>query len=685
MPQTKEIFLKDYRPSLFHAEHIWLDFVIDSVSDVVITATTTFKREEDSADLILDGNPGLVSLQSISLDDRELTTEEYRITEDSKLVIPNTPQDFKLRIVSRTDPSKNASCIGLYTSEGILCTQCESEGFRNFTWALDRPDVFSTYHVSIEAAEKDFPHLLSNGKKILSEKLAEGRHKAVWEDLRPKPTYLFALAAGKFDVVQDSFTYPSGKTVRLEYYVNEGDAHLVTHAMECLKASMQHEWEKWGHEYHSDSGVFMTLAVDAFIFGAMENTGLNIFNSSAVLADAKTATDSAFKNIDRIIDHEFCHDESGNWVVPRDWFQISFKEGLTVFRDQTYSADRYGKTQSQINNAWGLRGAVFPYDSGAMTHPMVLQSYINTDNNYDVLTYPKGAAVNRMIETLVGEKAYEEAYRKFFGDDEVKTATIEEYFSFIAQSTGKNLDQFIATWLNQAGVPLLEIQTEYLEQHKQFTLKVNQTLPVSKDAPEAKKTAFHIPLIIGLVGPEGKDYPLENGGLLEITALENTFVFHNIPERPRLSLNRDGITYAKFSYSQGSAPSTEDLIFLSQNDPNPFKRWDAFQEQAMTILLELISQKKEEVKPQEIQGIIDAMESFLLDETLDDGLKSSLLALPGLGTLIDHQAPGTVDPIQLHKLWESVNAVLGQSLSSHFLKTYRSKQSDAPYVFTPRK
>jgi aminopeptidase N len=463
-----------------------------------------------------------------------------------------------------------------------------------------------------------------------------------------------------------------------------GDAHRVEHAMECLKAAMQHEWEKWGHEYHSDSGVFMTLAVDAFIFGAMENTGLNIFNSSAVLADAKTATDGAFKNIDRIIDHEFCHDESGNWVVPRDWFQISFKEGLTVFRDQTYTADRYGRTLSQISNVRRLRGMVFPYDSGAMTHPMVLQSYLNTDNNnYDVLTYPKGAAVNRMIQTLVGEEAYEKAYREFFSNKEVKTATIEEYFRAIARSSGKNLDQFIGTWLNQAGVPELEIQTEYKEAEKQFVLKIKQILSVSQDDPQGKKTAFHIPLIIGLVGPQGQDYPLENGGLLEITELENHFVFSDIPQRPRLSLNRDGITYARFSYTEDSTPSSNDLTFLSQKDPNPFKRWDALQEQSTQILLDLIDQKKEKVSQEELQPIIDAFASVLRDQNLDDGLKADLLVLPSGGNLTDLQAPGTVDPVRIYNLRKSIVQTIGKSLEDLLLKTYESKTSDAPYVFNP--
>jgi aminopeptidase N len=685
MPQPKPVFLKDYHPPAFRVENIDLEFDIRSISNVRITANTRFKQHNHGAKLILDGNPELVHILSIALDGLELSEDQYQLTSEHKLEIPVVPEEFTLRIISQTDPTKNTSCIGLYSSEGILCTQCESEGFRNFTYALDRPDVFSTYRVTIEAEQIRFPHLLSNGKKTHAGELPDGRHRVIWEDLRPKPTYLFALAAGTFDVVRDSFTYPSGKTVALEYYVNEGDAHRVVHAMACLKASMQHEWDKWGHEYHSDSGVFMTLAVDAFIFGAMENTGLNIFNSSMVLADPKTATDGAFASIDAVIDHEFCHDETGNWVVPRDWFQISFKEGLTVFRDQTYFADRYGKTLSQISNARMLRGGVFPYDSGAMTHPMVLQSYVNTDNNYDVLTYPKGAAVNRMLETLVGEDAYEKAYREFFATPVVRTATIEEFFSAIAQSSGKNLDQFISTWLSQAGVPELEISTEYHETQQEFILKIKQILPVSQDDPEAKKSPFHIPLIIGLVDPQGKDYPLDNQGLLEITAHEHRFPFKNIHQRPRLSLNRDGITYARFRYSDGSAPSFDDLTFLAQRDPNPFKRWDALQEQSLRILLELINQGKESVTAQDIQPITEALNSVLIDTTLDDGIKGDLLILPGYSTLIDQQAPGTVDPLQIYTLRKSVIQTLGQNLSDKLLQTYLSKQSDAPYVSHRRK
>jgi len=678
-----EVYLKNYQPSEFDIQEIILNFEIKNGNNVLITNTSTFQKRNTKKDLILNGSNELLTLKSIKLNDKILESSEYSTENSGNLKITNVPDKFILEIVTELKPEENTGCIGLYTSEGIICTQCESEGFRNMTYALDRPDVFSKFVVTIKALKKDFPYLLSNGKKTKSIDLDNGFHSITWEDNRPKPPYLFALAAGDFDVVKDIYQYPDGKEVKLEHYVNKGDAGKVKHAMECLKAAMEHEYKRWGHTYHSDSCVFMTLAVDAFVFGAMENTGLNIFNSSAILANSETATDAAFARIDEVVDHEFCHDESGNWGVPRDWFQISFKEGLTVFRDQTYSADKYGKTLQLIKDIRILRGAVFAYDSGTMTHPMVLQSYLKTENNYDVLTYPKGAAVNRMVEALVTENEYKKAYRKFFNTHGEKSVTIEEYFRFIAKSADKNLDQFIDTWLNQAGVPTLEVSGDYLDIDNVYNLTIKQILPVSADDPTANKKPFYIPLKIGLIGPDGIDFPVSDDGLLEISQEENKYSFPNISQKPRLSINRDGLAYAKITYSGNSKQTFDDLSFLAKNDSNAFKRWDALQELSLLVLQKILDNGSDDKEPSVDKSLIDAFRSILKDDGLDDGLKAEMLSLPTVNNLINLQKKGTIDPIFVYNTRKFVVATIANALTELFLKTYKTKQTTEKYVFSP--
>jgi len=685
---AEAVFLKDYRPPGFDIPEIVLHFEIQSGNQVQVTHTATFLKKTDASVLRLNGNSGLLTLKSIRMDKEILDADQYCIENNGDLCIPGIAEESTLEIITELHPEDNSECIGLYTSEGSICTQCESEGFRNITYSLDRPDLLSRFTVTIQASAKEYPYLLSNGKQTKSAVLENGFHEVTWEDSRPKPTYLFALAAGDFDVVRDSFRYPDGKEVALRHYVNKGDAAKARHAMSCLKSAMAHEYERWGHQYHSDSAVFMTLAVDAFVFGAMENTGLNIFNSAAILADSQTATDRRFARIDDVVDHEFCHDESGNWAVPRDWFQVAFKEGLTVFRDQTYSADRYGKTLQRIKDVRQVRDAVFAYDSGTMTHPMVLSSYVKTENNYDVLTYPKGAEVNRMLEALVGRESYRRAYRHFFDTHGEKATTLKEYYTEISKASGRELEQFIETWLHQAGVPLLEVSSSYLASEEKYRLSIRQLLPVTADDPATIKRPFHIPLKIGLVGPDGADYPLPDGGFLEILEEKNEFTFTGITAKPRLSLNRDALAYAKFIHPDASEVSTEDLAFLALHDSNEFKRWDALQELMLARLQEALESGNGEGAPtvdivRVTAPVIPAFRSVLEDEELENGLKAEMLSVPSVNTLANLQPRGTVDPLSLYATRQLFVRAIAEALSGLFLETYKSKMSDAAYTFTP--
>ena len=689
----KEVFLADYQAASYEVPTIKLDFDIRSEEDVRVKSSMEIKRvknsraQQERSAITLHGSKEHITLKSLKIDGRELSHNDYVVAVDGLLTIDNVPSHFTLDIESTLNPKANTRCMGLYVSEGIFCTQCESESFRNISYALDRPDVYSTFNVTVEADAHKYTQLLSNGLPV-NESVIDGRRKVTWIDDRPKPVYLFALCVGDFDVLTDSFTYPNGREVSLQYFVNKGDAPKVEWAMACLKDAMEHEYSRWGHAYHSASNLFMTLAVDAFVFGAMENTGLNIFNASFVLASPDTTTDAKYARIDTVVNHEFDHDETGNHRVPSSWFQISYKEGLTVLREQTYAAYKYGHTVQRIADVINARATVFAYDSGPMTHPMVLSSYIKTDNNYDVITYPKGAEINRMVQTLVGIDAFKKAYRDYHDVQETAPATIKGWLAHVAESTGKDLTQFIDTWLTQAGVPTLIVSTQFDDENNTYALKVEQSIPATSDNPEQAKQPFHIPFIVGLVGKDGKDIELSpaddsfivrQDGMIEITKSVQTFTFGNIINEPLPSLNRDFSAYCKVDYQH----SRDSLTFLAANDSNQLNRWDAVQQLGVLVFNEAIEAVKNYQPVTVDTQLVEVFKAVLLDESLDNALKVEMLSLPLQNYMANLQKTGTKDPVVIFQANKALTTQIGQALEHEFKALYDSSNSSAEYTPSP--
>jgi aminopeptidase N len=695
MPEVpfKEVCLAEHQPASHDVPLIKLDFIIHDERDVRVTSTMHFRKspnpdaEQTQGTITLFGSEEHVSLKELKVDGKKLGIDDYSLNGNGELTIHRVPDEFSLEIQSGLNPKSNKSCMGLYVSEGIFCTQCEPEGFRNITYSLDRPDVYSRFEVSIEADAKTYTSLLSNGAPN-EEKLVNGRRKITWVDNRPKPTYLFAICVGDFDTLNDKFVYPNGREITLQYFVNKGDMKRAHWAMACLKDAMMHEYDRWGHGYHSDSELFMTIAVDTFVFGAMENTGLNIFNSTRVLADPETATDARYQSVDLTVDHEFAHDETGNRRVPNSWFQISYKEGLTVLREQTYLEDKYGFAEQRIKQIFTLRSNVFSYDTGPMSHPMVLSSYLDIQNNYDVITYPKGAEVNRMVQTLVGKDKFKKAYREYHDVESTTPATIKSWLEHVATSTGKDLRQFIDAWLNQSGVPTLEVTSQYNDAKQCYWLTVKQRIPTTINRSDKNQAPFHMPFVIGLVGKDGKDveltpaddsFTISDEGMIELTKEEQTFTFCNVTSKPLPSLNRDFSAYAKIEIEL----SRDDLSFLAVNDTNAVNRWSSAQQLALIAFqdaIEAVNKGREVTLDSRLPVVFKAI---LADKLLSDALKAEMLKFPEEAHVNNLQERGRKDPIATYKARKILIAKLGAALECEFREVYESSQTSTEYTPSP--
>lgn len=710
----RPVKLSEYQPPEYDVPTVNMHFDIRSESQVVLTNTSRYYRKEGAAakPLVLHGcAKPFVRLQSLTINGVKLNESQYHldphtgdlIIDRAPMLLDSKTSQFDIEIVSEINPKANTTGEGLYYGgkgdKGMISTQCESEGFRNMTWALDRPDIFSKYTVTIEADKEQYPHLLSNGIPAQSQDVDGGRrHRVTWTDAQPKPCYLFALAALQGDVVKDRFDYPGTLGgVDLYHYTNKGWGERAHFAQAKLKDAMAFAHQQWddiyrGTHFQGKTARFSTLGVPAFNMGAMENTGLNIFNDARLLVSKDTATDAAHFNVDRVVAHEYFHDITGNWRVPANWFQIAYKEGLTVFRDQKYTEAKYDAAWQRIHDVTELRTRVFGEDEGAMTHPIILPEYTSIMNNYDALTYPKGAQVNRMIETLVGEKPYWDAYKKFHHDgdqDNPKSVTIPEYFNFIGQQTGKQalIQQFAESWTTQSGIPTLRVSGHYDAAAKTYTLTVKQELPKGATKP------FVMPFKVGLVTRQGeaKDIPLHcnppvrKDGVLELTQLEHSFTFQQVEQKPLLSLNRDFTAYGKIAYDEKTKPSAEELALLAARDPNGFKRWDALQEIGIGVLQEFLDAKRTG-KPfpdtsSGLTALIGAYRSTLENKQFSPLLKSELLRLPEESALINLQPKGTVDPVAVHEAWEAVRKTVAKQLIPELEHTYHGSQSTQGYVF----
>ncbi|WP_422766183.1 aminopeptidase N [Plesiomonas shigelloides] len=670
-PQAK--YRKDYRAPDYTITDVALDFDL-SADDTVVTAVSHLVRQgEHTQPLVLNGE-GL-TLVSVAVNGQPVT--DYR-QDSHSLTINGLPAECELTIITRFSPAKNTALSGLYQSGEALCTQCEAEGFRRITYFLDRPDVLARYQTKITADKARYPYLLSNGNRVASGELADGRHWMQWSDPFPKPSYLFALVAGDFDVLRDTFTTRSGRDVALELYVDRGNLDRADWAMESLKQSMRWDERRFGLEYDLD--IYMIVAVDFFNMGAMENKGLNVFNSKFVLAKAETATDTDYLDIERVIGHEYFHNWTGNRVTCRDWFQLSLKEGLTVFRDQEFSSDLGSRAVNRINNVRVMRGAQFAEDASPMAHPIRPDKVIEMNNFYTVTVYEKGSEVIRMMHTLLGEEAFQAGMRLYFERHDGSAATCEDFVKAMEDASGIDLTQF-RRWYSQAGTPQLQVRDEYDAKQQVYRLHVRQSTPPTPEQTE--KLALHIPLDIELYAEDGAVIPLQSGGqavssVLNVTEPEQTFVFEQVPQAPVISLLREFSAPVKLDY-----PYTDkQLTFLMAHARNDFARWDAAQMLiGKYVRLNVANWQAGNALELPIE-VVDAFRAVLLDEQLDPALAALILTLPKetelaeLFDLIDPDAIRAVREFIRDELVLELNDELRAVYQAHVLPEYRVEHAD---------
>ncbi len=654
-----------YRAPDYLIDHVDLDFDLGE-DETLVEARLAIRRRADAPDprapLVLDGE-GL-ELRGIEVDGRPLAASEFRV-EDDRLTIDDVPSRFELRTRVAIHPETNTQLSGLYKSSGNFCTQCEAMGFRRITFFLDRPDVMSRYTVSIEADRERYPVLLSNGNRIAEETLDGGRHRVRWEDPFPKPSYLFALVAGDLRCHEGSFTTRSGREVRLEIWVEPQNVDRCEHALRSLQRAMDWDERRFGLEYDLD--VYMIVAVGDFNMGAMENKGLNVFNSKYVLARPETATDADYEAIEGVIAHEYFHNWTGNRVTCRDWFQLTLKEGLTVFRDQQFSADMTSAPVKRIDDVRMLRTAQFPEDAGPMAHPIRPESYISMDNFYTPTVYEKGAEVIRLYHTLLGSDGFRRGMDLYFERHDGQAVTCDDFRAAMADANGADLDQF-ERWYEQPGTPVLEAEGEYDADARRFALTLRQKAPEAHAREDF--LAMHMPVSVGLLGRDGRD--LERR-VLELREDEERFEFVDVPEKPVVSLLRGFSAPVQLRMER----SREELAFLMGHDEDAFNRWDAGQTLAQDLILELAADHSGG-RPLELDPIfVDAARRLLTDEGLDGSLKALALTLPGDKVLA--QAMEEVDVEGLHAARRFAIRELASRLEDELRTVYERNRPDGPY------
>ncbi|WP_404361697.1 aminopeptidase N [Marinobacter sp.] len=676
--QPRTIYLSEYRPPAFLVDHVDLRFELFEEGSRV-HSTLTMRRNPESTDsqaaLELDGDR-LTFLERVDLDGRQLTGSEFEDQGD-RLVIADVPEQFQLTLVTWLEPQKNTRLEGLYKSSGMFCTQCEAEGFRCITYFPDRPDVMARFRTRVEADRAAYPVLLSNGNDVDRGEIEGGRHFVTWEDPFPKPSYLFALVAGDLVEKKDSFTTMSGRDIDLRMYVEPRNSNKCDHAMASLKRAMRWDEEMYGREYDLD--IFMIVAVDDFNMGAMENKGLNIFNSSCVLASSDTATDAAFERIESIVAHEYFHNWSGNRVTCRDWFQLSLKEGFTVFRDSQYSADVGSATVKRIEDATLMRTAQFAEDSGPMAHPVRPDSYMEISNFYTLTIYEKGSEVVRMIRTLLGPDLFRKGSDLYFDRHDGQAVTTDDFVRAMEDASGRDLGQF-RRWYEQAGTPQLTIRDEYDAGDQVYRLTIRQSVP---DTPgQTNKKPQHIPFGVGLLGSDGRSIPLRLSGddsnvterVLELTGESHTFEFQGVTEQPVPSLLRGFSAPVKVDYPW----SREQLLFLMNHDPDGFNRWDACQRLAIDVITSLVDAPAETpVDPR----LLTAYRILVSDPEQDQALVAKMLHLPSEAYLIE--LSGEADVQAISRARERVLGELALTLRDDLVACYNRNQQSGPYELTP--
>jgi aminopeptidase N len=670
------IRLEDYRPPDWLVETVHLDFKLDPTRTRVL-AKLRLKPNPAAgspAAVALDGD-GL-TLVGVKLDGETLSAERFVATPD-RLTIAQPPQrPFELEIETLVDPTANTQLSGLYRSSDTFCTQCEAEGFRRITYFPDRPDVMAVYTTRIEADKKQAPVLLSNGNLIESGTLTGGRHFAVWHDPFPKPSYLFALVGGTLGCVEDQFVTMSGRKVTLRIYVEPGKEDRCSWAMDSLKRAMRWDEQAFGREYDLD--IFMIVAVSYFNMGAMENKGLNIFNDKAVLASSETATDTDYASIEAIIAHEYFHNWTGDRITCRDWFQLCLKEGLTVFRDQEFTADQRSRPVERISDARGLRTFQFVEDAGPLAHPVRPSVYHEINNFYTTTVYEKGAEVVRMIQTLLGRAKFREGMDLYFARHDGQAATVEQFVQCFADVSGRDMTQFML-WYAQAGTPEVTVSSRYDARDKILRLDVKQLVPPTPGQPV--KQPMVIPLVTGLVGPDGRDMPLVRddgktveGGVLVVEKLAESYAFTGIGARPVLSLNRGFSAPIKVV----DELSADDLRFLAAHDPDSFNRWQAVQTLATRLLVGNVARLRKGEAPEADEGLLAALAAILADRALEPAFIAQALAMPSEAD-IAREVEHDVDPEAIFKARTALRVLIGLHLNAALSESYRAMSAKGPY------
>jgi len=670
------IRLKDYRPP---------DWLIDTVHlDVSLhpTATTVRARLKVKpnpagapAPLVLDGDE--LTLRSLMLDGKPVPEENFVATPDRLTIAQPPNRPFELEIETLVDPTGNTQLMGLYRAGAVYCTQCEAEGFRRITYFLDRPDVMAVYTTRIEADKKEAPILLSNGNLIAQGDVdGTSRHFAVWHDPFPKPSYLFALVGGNLGHVEDSFTTMSGRKVKLAIYVEPGKEDRCDYAMDSLKRAMRWDEMTFGREYDLD--IFMIVAVSAFNMGAMENKGLNIFNDKYVLASPTSATDNDYAGVEAVIAHEYFHNWTGDRITCRDWFQLCLKEGLTVFRDQEFTADQRSRAVERISDVRGLRSHQFVEDAGPLAHPVRPEIYHEINNFYTSTVYDKGSEVVRMIRTLLGPALFRKGMDLYFTRHDGQAATVEQFVQCFADASGRDFFPQLMRWYSQAGTPEIKVAPQYDARTKTYRLDITQTIPPTPGQPT--KEPMVIPLALGLVGKNGSDLPLTldgqavERGVLALKQPNHSFTFTDVAERPVPSLNRGFSAPVKLSLPI----EPDDLRFLAAHDNDPFNRWQAVQTLAMTLLKANVAALRSGGAVREDDGLMAALGAILNDAKLEPAFIALALAPPSEAD-IAREIGSDVDPDAVFGARRRLRAAIGTRHATALSEAYQRMITPGPY------
>lgn len=678
MTQIKTTFLCDYTPPDFLIKTVDLCFILDEALTRVSSHLTILRNpdtKEQTRPLILNGEH--LELISIKLNDRLLPIDEYQLNK-TELIISTVPNEFTLKIETQIKPNKNTSLSGLYVSRNIFCTQCEAEGFRRITYFLDRPDVLASFTTTIIADKTQYPVLLSNGNKIATKILTNNQHSITWQDPFKKPSYLFALVAGNLEFIEEQFITNSARNVVLQIFFEKGHKEKCYHAMDSLKKAMNWDEQAYGREYDLD--IFMIAVIDDFNMGAMENKGLNIFNAQTVLADPQSATDSDYSYVTKVVGHEYFHNWTGDRITCRDWFQLSLKEGLTVFREQEFSEIIGSAAIERINTVKLLRSLQFAEDAGPLAHPVQPDSYIEINNFYTMTIYEKGAEIIRMMKVLVGSELFRRGMDIYFQRYDGQAVTIENFIQSIEAGSGCDLQQF-RLWYKQSGTPELHIKYDYKPEANTFDLIVKQTCPPTPN--QLNKKSFYLPLSIALLNAEGKALSLqlaeesegiEKQRILTIKEAEQHFQFINVASKPVPSLLRNFSAPVKLYVEY----SDKDLAFLMCNDSDDFNRWDAVQQLANRIIMRRLEQPA--IPDEAVNLLIESYQSVLTNiSKKNNALSAELLNLPSEAYFAEQMKIIDVEGIHKARIWlrEKIASDLGKKL----LELYKSYQTFKPYTF----